>query len=321
MIHPFVQQFNAIMLDETIRAVDKMVVAVLWFRKGCNDECWPSIPRLVKDVGADRKTIMAATKRLVDLGRVKVHRENGKENHYELITSAGNGTSPKTGTTILGTGPKNDTCQKRDLPSAGNGTLKEVQEKKEKNSSPTPPREGKATRPKLPLVKKKEELAKILDNYDIEPLRKEYEPQGLDVDKWWKSTQDYVLNGSAEKPYPNPAKWRDFARAFRKSCQGALERGLFQLRQTQSIDDGPSLEAREKRRLEQEAALAKINADREAAEAAYEKLNLLPSEAVSSLRTQALVILKARVPNVRPPETVVRLEMIKIYEAEKARAP
>jgi hypothetical protein len=129
MTHPFVRQFNSIMTDETIRAVDKMVVAVLWFRKGSNEDCWPSIPRLVKDVGADRKTIMAATKRLADLGKITIHRKAGCENRYELITSANNGTGShvKSGT---GSSPKKDIgspvnqSQKRDLTSPKNGTQK-----------------------------------------------------------------------------------------------------------------------------------------------------------------------------------------------------
>jgi hypothetical protein len=65
------------------------------------------------------------------------------------------------------------------------------------------------------------ELSKI----DLSPYRSKYSPQGLDVDMAWDDFQDYVLNGDAKKPYPNPANWIQLGRAFHDSCKRDIAAG------------------------------------------------------------------------------------------------
>lgn len=67
------------------------------------------------------------------------------------------------------------------------------------------------------------ELAKI----DPDPYRSKYGPQGLDFDACWEDFHDYVLNGDAKKPYPNPANWIQFGRALHDRCKWCLEKGRF----------------------------------------------------------------------------------------------
>jgi len=103
----------------------------------------------------------------------------------------------------------------------------ELEQKQEGECEGGPVATQPQARTKLPLLKKKEDLEKALDSVDLEPLRTEFEPQGLNFDRWWQETRKAVLEGTAQKPYPNPFKWRDFSKALRNSCIGAIERGLY----------------------------------------------------------------------------------------------
>ena len=135
------------MSDQTIKAVDKMVVAVLWFHCGNNGGCWPSISTLVAEVGADRKTILRSIKNLGNMGLLSKTKGPRNCNVYSLqvVPKTGPLSSPKSGTTTY---PKNGTSpkigsQKRDhsppLSSPKNGTQKELRTKnKNKNKKRVP---------------------------------------------------------------------------------------------------------------------------------------------------------------------------------------
>ena len=81
-----------------------------------------------------------------------------------------------------------------------------------------------------PACKDPVKLAEILDELEVSSLpalRKTYEPQGLDMDAWWRGVRRYVIKGSASKPFPNPANWRDWPAALRNSCEGAIQSGRY----------------------------------------------------------------------------------------------
>ncbi len=92
-----------------------------------------------------------------------------------------------------------------------------------------------------PACKNGEELATILDGLqstELPKLRETFEPQGLDVDAWWKNLRRYVLGGSPKKPgVMNPSNWRDWRAALRISCENAVQSGWYQ-RKAPPTDNG-----------------------------------------------------------------------------------
>ncbi|WP_082889538.1 helix-turn-helix domain-containing protein [Methylomonas koyamae] len=111
---------------QPIKASTKIVLLALADRANDAGECWPSIPRLVADVGADRKTVLAAIKWLETNALIRVARATGGGNRYCLLvdhqamqTSTENGTGTDFGTGAeIGTTPVPKTVP----PSTKNGT-------------------------------------------------------------------------------------------------------------------------------------------------------------------------------------------------------
>jgi len=112
--------------QQALKPVAKLVLLALADRANDSGVCWPSVPRLVSDVGADRKTILAAIKLFETEALVRVARSPGGGNRYYLLidqrvqqTGSENGTS-----TDFGTGTENGTSPvpKTGLPSTEYGT-------------------------------------------------------------------------------------------------------------------------------------------------------------------------------------------------------
>lgn len=89
----------------------KLVLLAIADRANEENLCWPSIDRMTKDTGLDRKTIMACVSKLENIGVLTVIRENGASNKYQLlVTGSECVTSTKNGTsTEIGTSTKNGT--------------------------------------------------------------------------------------------------------------------------------------------------------------------------------------------------------------------
>ena len=312
MTHPFVQQFDSIMKDESIRSVDKMVVAVLFFRQGGKDNCWPSIPRLVKDVGADRKTIIASLKRLAAADRVSIIKKSGCENHYELNTSAENGTSPKMGTTESGTSAEINPSQKRDSTSAENGTHKRIKEKNI-NTEGTPSA--------LSSVYKSREIAeKAIDALDLEYFRvfkdkkRILKYSHLNIEDEHFSFKNHHLGIQAN--YHGPKKKTDWGLTFHTWLNASWKKPK---PGQATIDRSP--EQAKKQVQDMETERQKVEAERAKEDAIWAEINKFPLDKIKALRNEALPLAQKQTPGMRPPEVVVKINMIRIYEAEKARAP
>ena len=71
----------------------------------------------------------------------------------------------------------------------------------------------------------REVLQGLLSEINMPDFERQYGPQGLDTFACFDDFTDYVLNGSAKDPRPNPANWTDFNRAFHDSCKRALRDG------------------------------------------------------------------------------------------------
>ncbi|WGS85010.1 helix-turn-helix domain-containing protein [Methylomonas sp. UP202] len=112
--------------SQALKPAAKLVLLCLADRANEDAECWPSIPRLVADVGADRKTVLAAIKWLESNALIRVARAPGGGNRYCLLfdqkpiqPSTKNGTSTDFGTSAEnGTTPVPETG----LPSPKYGT-------------------------------------------------------------------------------------------------------------------------------------------------------------------------------------------------------
>lgn len=66
------------------------------------------------------------------------------------------------------------------------------------------------------------ELESALECVDLDAFRERFGPKGLDVDACFEDFKDYVLNGSSQKPFPNPSRWVNFKNAFRDSCKRSI---------------------------------------------------------------------------------------------------
>lgn len=115
---------------QQIKSSHKLVLLALADRAGEDNECWPSVSRLEKDTGLDRKTIMSAIQSMENDGILTVFRIQGAGNKYKLLgvdnreTSTKNGTasSTKNGTsTGIGTSTRNGTTP---VPKTGQGSTK-----------------------------------------------------------------------------------------------------------------------------------------------------------------------------------------------------
>ena len=71
--------------QQSLRPSHKLVLLSLADRAGENNDCYPSIIRLSKDTGLDRKTIMVAIDQLVSLKIIQTSKTDGKSNIYKLI--------------------------------------------------------------------------------------------------------------------------------------------------------------------------------------------------------------------------------------------
>ncbi len=79
---------QAIAARRDLTATDKLVYAVIAFRIGQNDSCWPGTRRLAQDVGTSRWVILKAVRRLEQVGFLRVQRHiDGKSNSYQLVQS------------------------------------------------------------------------------------------------------------------------------------------------------------------------------------------------------------------------------------------
>ena len=114
-----------------------------------------------------------------------------------------------------------------------NGTFLKEEEKnlKKKNSTPLPPKGGKAK-----ASHDIEFLKKELQKLDLSKFHDTYSPQGLNVDLAYEDMESYVLKGNAKKPRPNPANWIDFNLAFHDKCKWCLEHGRF-MKKADSLED------------------------------------------------------------------------------------
>ena len=102
-----------------------------------------------------------------------------------------------------------------------NGTILEEGKKEERTK-----KKNRSTRPSKPVASHDvEKLQEILSGINMAEFDRKYGPQGLDIFTCFDDFTDYVLNGSAKDPRPNPAKWTDFSRAFHDSCKRALRDG------------------------------------------------------------------------------------------------
>jgi len=97
-------------MQRGLTLAEKIVLLALADRADEADSCFPSVATISEDTGADRKTVMAAMRKVEVRGLVEVRRLNGAGNRYHLI-GVEHRTSPKNGTgTSFGTGTKNGTA-------------------------------------------------------------------------------------------------------------------------------------------------------------------------------------------------------------------
>jgi len=73
----------------SIKPTCKLILLSLADRAGENHQCWPSLARLNKDTGLDRKTVMKVNCELESAGILSVKRDVGKGNYYQLIGVGG----------------------------------------------------------------------------------------------------------------------------------------------------------------------------------------------------------------------------------------
>lgn len=93
-----------------LRPSERLVLLSLADRAGENHDCFPSISRLEKDTGLNRKTIYQALKSLEEKGVISIKKRHGAANKYRLIGVIGRHEPvPKTGHPENGTSTKNGT--------------------------------------------------------------------------------------------------------------------------------------------------------------------------------------------------------------------
>jgi len=73
----------------------------------------------------------------------------------------------------------------------------------------------------------REILQGLLSEINMPDFERQYGPQGLDTFACFDDFTDYVLNGSAKDPRPNPSGWTDFPKAFHNKCKWALDHHRF----------------------------------------------------------------------------------------------
>ncbi|MGR9087306.1 MAG: helix-turn-helix domain-containing protein [Gammaproteobacteria bacterium] len=93
--------------QQTVKPTQKLILLSLADRADEHFVCYPSIQRIIRDTGFDRKTVIRALQALEADGLIETIRALGEVNHYRLVqvpdrhgTSPKSGTSPKTGTGI-----------------------------------------------------------------------------------------------------------------------------------------------------------------------------------------------------------------------------
>lgn len=87
---------------QQIKSSHKLVLLALADRAGEDNECWPSVSRLEKDTGLDRKTIMSAIQSMENDGILTVFRIQGAGNKYKLMGVDNRETNTKNGTSLNG---------------------------------------------------------------------------------------------------------------------------------------------------------------------------------------------------------------------------
>lgn len=75
-------------LETEVSPSCKSLLMALAIRSSESRECWPSVPRLMKDTGLCRATVMKCLSELESLGHLSVIRESGKSNRYTLTRPA-----------------------------------------------------------------------------------------------------------------------------------------------------------------------------------------------------------------------------------------
>lgn len=97
----------------SLKPTCKLILLSLADRAGENHQCWPSLVRLHKDTGLDRKTVIKGIGELESAGILSVKRDVGKGNYYQLIGVEGREANEEAGTsTKNNTSSKNGTSTK-----------------------------------------------------------------------------------------------------------------------------------------------------------------------------------------------------------------
>lgn len=113
---------NALMAPDLTPAEGK-VYAYLVGRSNGSRVCWPEVAHMASDLGMSSRTVMASTKRLKALGRIRVSRRYKDTNNYEIVELPGlydrpayTGTEPVTLTADETTSHDSDSDLKKTTP-------------------------------------------------------------------------------------------------------------------------------------------------------------------------------------------------------------
>jgi len=81
---------------QPLKGTQKLVLLNLVERANNEGECYPSIARIAKDTGTDRKTVMAALNALSEAGLITKQQQTGNSTRYLINTQAQAEPVPKT---------------------------------------------------------------------------------------------------------------------------------------------------------------------------------------------------------------------------------
>jgi len=198
------------------------------------DKCWPSISELSKQVGKCKSQIIIGLKRLESSGYIAKEKSNGKTTTYKLLdkrpvwnskpVDADQYGNPNWGGVENHTGPVWKTKH-------GKREKKYIKEIDPASSS---------TRRKT-APKGRSQIQQHLLSLDVGKHRTKWADK-INFNDALESFKEVALNGTAQKPGPNPYDWKDFGLALDQWCR---KRNGWQsqpaLRDNQAISDYPQL--------------------------------------------------------------------------------
>jgi hypothetical protein len=196
---------------------DSDKILYLWLAYHCRDKgyCRVGVETLASEAGCTARGIQVKLKRLIEAGLVRRIVETGRTSKFEIGSELGQPIPPKD------CSPPNEISPSPEKSCGGvvknHSPISRCSEVDVSQIDVYTAQKGSPRRSsKKSVPKNRQVLRELLSSIDLSKFHSEYEPRGVDVSEVWERFQRTTLDGTPQKPEPNPYGYADLNLALRQ---------------------------------------------------------------------------------------------------------